>query len=147
MSHKRRYRLIVVVLTAYLIVCVVMFFAQRSLLFIPSRDHVESTLTPWRHNGAVIGFCREVDRPRAVWLMSHGNAGQASMRDYVLPHLPLEDSLYVLEYPGYGDRSVGQAAKLLMKRPSKLTRSCDSSIPTHQSMLSASRSAADLRLL
>ncbi|MCC6509951.1 MAG: alpha/beta fold hydrolase [Pirellulaceae bacterium] len=37
--------------------------------------------------------------------MMHGNAGQASDRDYVLGHLSDHDSLYVLEYPGYGDRS------------------------------------------
>ena len=36
--------------------------------------------------------------------MMHGNAGQAADRDYVLRCLPDQDSLYVLEYPGYGLR-------------------------------------------
>ena len=37
--------------------------------------------------------------------MCHGNAGQAADRDYVLPRLAAQDSLYVLEYPGYGARA------------------------------------------
>lgn len=36
--------------------------------------------------------------------MMHGNAGQAADRDYVLRRLSEQDSLYVLEYPGYGSR-------------------------------------------
>lgn len=49
--------------------------------------------------------------------MMHGNAGQASDRSYVIPHLPSTDAFYVLEYPGYGTRdgspsrsSIDQAA-------------------------------------
>jgi surfactin synthase thioesterase subunit len=37
--------------------------------------------------------------------MMHGNAGQAADREYVLPCLSSRDSLYVLEYPGYGVRA------------------------------------------
>src|SRR5205085_2530652 len=54
---------------------------------------------------------------RTVWLMMHGNGGQAADRDYVLSHFSDQDSLYVLEYPGYGLRegqpsmeSINQAA-------------------------------------
>src|ERR1700677_339820 len=36
--------------------------------------------------------------------MAHGNGGQAAGRDYVLRRMSKEDSLYVLEYPGYGSR-------------------------------------------
>lgn len=36
--------------------------------------------------------------------MTHGNGGQAADRDYVLPKISDRDSLYVLEYPGYGKR-------------------------------------------
>src|ERR1700677_1402375 len=49
--------------------------------------------------------------------MAHGNGGQAAGRDYVLRRMSKEDSLYVLEYPGYGSRegspsmeSINQAA-------------------------------------
>src|SRR5687768_1157441 len=49
--------------------------------------------------------------------MTHGNAGQAADRDYVLDRMSEQDSLYVLEYPEYGLRdespsreSINQAA-------------------------------------
>jgi surfactin synthase thioesterase subunit len=45
-----------------------------------------------------------VPNARTIWLMMHGNAGQAAGRDYVLSHMSDQDSLYVLEYPGYGHR-------------------------------------------
>jgi hypothetical protein len=46
-----------------------------------------------------------------VWLMMHGNAGQASGRDYVLKRVSRDDSLYVLEYPGYGARKGAPSKK------------------------------------
>jgi hypothetical protein len=52
----------------------------------------------------VIGFCREAPNPTTVWLMLHGNAGQACDREYVIERMSPNDSLYVLEYPGYGQR-------------------------------------------
>ena len=36
--------------------------------------------------------------------MLHGNAGQASDRTYALPCFSDEDAVYILEYPGYGNR-------------------------------------------
>ena len=36
--------------------------------------------------------------------MLHGNAGQASDRAYALPSFAPDDSVYILEYPGYGNR-------------------------------------------
>ena len=77
---------------------------QRSLLYFPSNTESTSRLTAWADQGEIVGYCREVSRPKTVWLMMHGNAGQASGRDYVLKHLSKDDSLYVLEYPGYGAR-------------------------------------------
>jgi hypothetical protein len=37
--------------------------------------------------------------------MTHGNAGQAAQRGYVLDVLPVDAAVYVLEYPGFGTRS------------------------------------------
>ena len=48
----------------------------------------------------------------------HGNAGQASDRDYVLDLLADNDSLYVLEYPGYGSRD-GKPTKLAIDLAAK----------------------------
>lgn len=79
--------------------------AQASLLYHPTHDAApRSALRPWLDHGAVIGYARIVERPATIWLMTHGNAGQAADRDYVLPCLSPADSLYVLEYPGYGAR-------------------------------------------
>jgi pimeloyl-ACP methyl ester carboxylesterase len=36
--------------------------------------------------------------------MAHGNAGQASGRAYVLQRMAAGDALFVVEYPGYGQR-------------------------------------------
>lgn len=88
----------------YIVLCVLMFAFQRSFLFFPSHDSPSSDLTAWISQGETIGFCREAHQPRTVWLMTHGNGGQAAHRDYVLDCLDANDSLYVLEYPGYGGR-------------------------------------------
>jgi pimeloyl-ACP methyl ester carboxylesterase len=48
-------------------------------------------------------------------MMTHGNAGQASQRGYVLPHLSGTDAFYVIEYPGYGSRP-GSPSKDTMDR-------------------------------
>lgn len=85
--------------------CLLLFCVQRSFLYFPSHDAPTGALTAWIEDGQTIGYCREVAQPRMVWLMMHGNGGQASDRDYVLPHMSPRDSLYVVEYPGYGVRS------------------------------------------
>lgn len=36
--------------------------------------------------------------------MLHGNAGQASDRAYAIPSFPQKDSVFIMEYPGYGSR-------------------------------------------
>jgi hypothetical protein len=73
-------------------------------LYFPSHGPRPTLLVPWVADGQLIGHAREVSNPAAVWLMLHGNAGQAADRDYVLPRLSPQDALYVLEYPGYGQR-------------------------------------------
>ncbi len=78
--------------------------AHRKLLYFPSHDTAQTELAPWQVNGEVVGFAVERKDPVAVWLMLHGNGGQASQRAYVLPRMSAADSLYVMEYPGYGAR-------------------------------------------
>jgi pimeloyl-ACP methyl ester carboxylesterase len=76
----------------------------RSSLFYPTHEPEDPALTPWMQDGSLIGFARTVPDPENVWLMLHGNGGQASHRGYMLDHLPARDALYVLEYPGFGSR-------------------------------------------
>jgi uncharacterized protein len=93
-----------VVLVFYMAVVALTYFRQRSLLYFPSHDVFSGSLTPWSDGSGTIGFCREVPNPHAIWLMMHGNGGQAAYRNYVLSRMSAQDSLYVLEYPGYGSR-------------------------------------------
>lgn len=90
----------------YIGLVALLYFRQRSLLYFPSHRSGSGTdlLKPWSFNGRLIGWCHEVTNAQTIWLMLHGNGGQAADRGYVLPCLSGTDSLYVLEYPGYGLR-------------------------------------------
>lgn len=78
---------------------------QRKFLFFPSHHQRDNGLTAWKREGQLIGYAREVAEPENVWLMLHGNAGQAADRTYALPCFSPRDSVFILEYPGYGMRS------------------------------------------
>ena len=54
--------------------------------------------------------------------MMHGNAGQAANRDYVLRRLSDRDSLYVLEYPGYGSREGSPSMESINRTASEAYR-------------------------
>ena len=75
---------------------------ERSLLFTPSHNADTRGLTPWTTGGTVIGYSRSVESPRNVWLLMHGNAGQAADRAYALPSFSDRDSVFILEIPGTG---------------------------------------------
>src|SRR2546422_8371249 len=101
---KRVLRIAAIPIAVYVAVVTAVYFLQRSMLFFPTHAAPSSRLTPWSDGSRTIGYCREVPNVHTVWLMMHGNAGQAADRDYVLSCMSDEDSLYVLEYPGYGLR-------------------------------------------
>jgi len=77
---------------------------ERALLFHPTHRPDNNSLTPWTKNGETIGYSRKIESPKNIWLMLHGNAGQASDRLYAVPSFSDEDSVFILEYPGYGSR-------------------------------------------
>jgi len=77
---------------------------QRKLLYHPGHDNETHGLAVWQHDGRLIGYAREVASPVNVWLLLHGNAGQAGDRVYALPSFSSRDSVFILEYPGYGTR-------------------------------------------
>jgi pimeloyl-ACP methyl ester carboxylesterase len=101
---KRAFRVLSIPFGVYLLLVIGTYCYQRSLLFFPTHLPPVSRLTAWQVGGSIIGYCREVTNARAIWLMAHGNGGQAADRDYVLGRMSDQDSLYVLEYPGYGAR-------------------------------------------
>jgi pimeloyl-ACP methyl ester carboxylesterase len=76
----------------------------RQALFFPTHTTGDNGLTHWMHDGALIGFARTVPEPENIWLMLHGNGGQAADRVYALSRFSERDSVYIMEYPGYGSR-------------------------------------------
>jgi len=83
---------------------------ERKMLFFPTHLPHHNSLTPWIRNGEIIGFAREVEAPENVWLLLHGNAGQAADRLYAVPCFSDKDSVFIMEYPGYGSRE-GEPSK------------------------------------
>ena len=77
---------------------------QRRLLFQPSHNAPNPSLAAWKHGDQLIGYAHTVPTPHNVWLLIHGNGGQASHRTYALASFSASDSVYILEYPGYGQR-------------------------------------------
>jgi uncharacterized protein len=77
---------------------------ERKLLFFPTHHPADQQLAAWTKNGAIIGYARKAASPKNVWLMLGGNGGQASDRSYALPRFSADDSVFILEYPGYGNR-------------------------------------------
>jgi pimeloyl-ACP methyl ester carboxylesterase len=86
-----------------------LFVLQRSLLFFPTHDPSEpfcktSGLTHWVEDGQYVGEVRSGAATGRVWLYAHGSGGQAARTGYILPHFLPEDTVYIVEYPGYGDK-------------------------------------------
>lgn len=78
---------------------------QRKVLFHPTHHESDTGLARWTDDdGAFLGYVREVRDPENVWLLLHGNGGQAADRVYALPSFSERDSVYIMEYPGYGQR-------------------------------------------
>lgn len=80
----------------------------RSMLFHPThREPTGSLKALFTIEGdpdTLVGYVRPAQSPQTVWLMLHGNAGQAEDRTYALPCFPSDDLVLIMEYPGYGVR-------------------------------------------
>jgi len=77
---------------------------ESTFLYFPTHSKAATDLREWRAGGKLIGYSSSVASPRMVWLMFHGNAGQASNRGYIRESLPGSDTVCIVEYPGYGQR-------------------------------------------
>ena len=97
-------RILILCAVGYLAFLILVALFQRKLLYLPSHDNEKHSLSEWRDGNQLIGYARLAPSPETVWLFLHGNAGQAGDRDYVLPSFTPHDSVYILEYPGYGSR-------------------------------------------
>jgi hypothetical protein len=78
---------------------------QRKALFYPTHHDRENGLERWLNAGVLIGYSRQVPEPINVWLFLHGNGGQAADRAYALGAFSDRDSVFIMEYPGYGARA------------------------------------------
>jgi len=102
-------RLIGILAGLYLLVLAAVFMKQRSLLFFPTHDvsHIlgaRAGLVSWMVDGSYVGMKREPAEGGRVWLFTHGNGGQAAGRAYVMRYFKPSDGVFVVEYPGYGDK-------------------------------------------
>jgi len=77
---------------------------QGSFLYFPSHSKDSFQLSEWKLDGRLIGYAAPAANPKRIWLMCHGNGGQAAHRHFMRKNLPADESLYILEYPGYGQR-------------------------------------------
>jgi uncharacterized protein len=113
-------RLALVALVMFAVVLGLAGCVQRRLLFFPTHAPVARAvqqlgLTPWFVQGEYTGYARLVENPRKIWLFLHGNGVQAGNRGYVLERIGRRDSVYILEYPGYGERA-GKPSKASFDR-------------------------------
>lgn len=97
-----RLTLIAVVIVVVLLLTVGCASIERKLLFYPSHGTDPQGLQPWMKDDRLIGFSRIVESPKNIWLLIHGNGGQAADRTYAIHCFSDEDSVFILEYPGYG---------------------------------------------
>lgn len=84
---------------------------EQQLLFFPTHRAPDGVMESWSKDGQPLGYARTVPAPKNVWLMLHGNGGEAADRTYALPCFSPDDSVYILEYPGYGNRDGVPSAK------------------------------------
>jgi pimeloyl-ACP methyl ester carboxylesterase len=110
-------RVLVVALAVLLLLAVLLWVAQRRLLYFPERyGEAEAErrarslgLEGWSDRGKPIGWTARTPGARGRLVVLHGNAGSALDRTYfadafrrAAPSFPLD--VHLVEYPGYGAR-------------------------------------------
>lgn len=98
-------RMLIVALTTFVTLLTIITVFQRKVIYYPSHHTDTNGLEPWIVDGNTIGYARTVKNPVNVWLFIHGNGGQAADRAYALQCFSTSDSVFILEYPGYGNRN------------------------------------------
>lgn len=120
---RRIFRVLQLLVIAYLLIVLVVLIFQRRLIYFPTKipaDIIESVaaehgFAPWKNpSGQIIGWKMLASGAAAgSVLIVHGNAGCALSRDYLAR--PIHDAadvdVYVLEYPGYGAREGSPSKK------------------------------------
>lgn len=102
------------------------FLMQRYLIYVPQKGTEQELLAkagwnglmPWRVDGELIGWQTPDGDSTNPILITHGNAGYAVDRDYLVFYLRKAQGaqpgkIYILEYPGYGSRPGTPSQKTL----------------------------------
>lgn len=124
-------RLLIVIITTYVLFVMVVMLTQRRLLYFPTQiaDSIaqqraaDQGLTAWRNpSGEIIGWKLAAITPAKMSvLIIHGNAGSALDRIYLAR--PIHDAasvdVYLLEYPGYGARPGSPGQKSILNAASE----------------------------
>jgi hypothetical protein len=115
-KSRRWARYLGAIAVGYAAVCVLLFFFQRRLLYMPTKlpertaiaEAARWELAPWRDAaGKFLGWRRPTKRGGPAILMLHGNASHAVPRGVYAEGLESADrswNVYLVEYPGYGCR-------------------------------------------
>jgi len=104
------WKALVLVVIAYLGICLLLYFAQRKLIYLPSRTNgiLPVGFEPWFGTNTFgeqefRGFKRVLSPLSTNCLFFfHGNGGNASGWSHAVEDFP--GDIFVLEYPGYGER-------------------------------------------
>ncbi len=106
-------RVAIAAVLLYAALCVLVYLAQRSLLYFPAHASAEAALAhaqrvklqAWRDEaGGLLGWRPPATAPVRI-LVFHGNAGSALWRDYYNVALGgAAREVILFEYPGYGAR-------------------------------------------
>ena len=114
-------KLIIVTTSIYLALVAVMFFKQRSLLYLPSKFGLTTeqadalSLKKWPDDIHYRGYLHDPTDAQRTIVIFHGNAGEAAHRSYYLDTLAATHARVILvEYPGYGQRTGSPSEELLV---------------------------------
>ena len=114
-------KLIIGSMAIYLALVVLMFFMQRSLLYLPGKRGLTTvqaaalSLEKWPDEPRYRGYLHDPPDAKRTIVIFHGNAGEAANRRYYLDTLKATRSRIILaEYPGYGQREGSPSEKCLV---------------------------------
>ncbi|NND92037.1 MAG: alpha/beta hydrolase [Granulosicoccus sp.] len=118
---RKMLRLLIISTSIYLGFVAVMFFKQRSLLYLPGNNGLTTgqadalLLKKWPDDIQYRGYLHDPADAQRTIVVFHGNAGEAAHRTYYLDTLAVTRARIILvEYPGYGQRTGSPTEKLLV---------------------------------
>jgi len=104
-------KIVTVIAACYLLLTALVFFMQRSMLYLPSQAGLTNeqatalNITKWPNDADYRGYLYDPPNSELTIVVFHGNAGEAAHRLYYLTALShIRARVILAEYPGYGNR-------------------------------------------